>query len=671
MAEDTATAPATAPGQNPTQQPPAAPTAGNWASAAAGQPQPPQGAPQGAQQGAPNAPPPTSTMTQDQRNAAAAGSTAPPVIMRPKRGGLLGVVDKIADALTGTTRPELYTDDKGNEFVYHPNLTRGQQWARIGATMLRGAGAGLAGGRGGNLGKAILGGVQVGQEAAQSDKNRENELSAKANTDMLNRANLTLTRMNVLEKTWANARLQVTADEADAKFADEKTKFLHDMGGEVIGTAAHPWDLADVLHVNPTLASDMIKDHTIEPVSSVDPTTHKLTVTFVKMPNSKWQNQMLPAGTTFNVWNSATNQMGEQKSAGPISAGEQMLYNDTAYNKKREYQNNITAENLKKAQTEKATAKATETKEMLPLRKKKEIADTSKSWAEAHKANIEAQNAQLNAGVQEGNTDSEAQALVDGRTAVSLMNKRAKNFNDALRRADEISMQKFGHPYDRQAGEINYRNRQSLLKDYTDGQEASSIESFDKFLGHAREASEAINDLRNKDSRWMNVPINKIERMTASKRGPELQAAMVKFQTLRNEFETTLKNNHALTVEDIKEGQKLLDENVSMAVGQDVMRSMAHVATVRLRSSDFKYSRTMRDHVPDLLSQQGTEALQHFGIDPKDAYSALQGAPNPGGGSPTIQLQPGEVPHINPTTHQQIVVRDGVWKDVQTGKPVQ
>src|SRR5215472_2102873 len=53
-----------------------------------------------------------------------------PLVLRPSRGGLLGVMDKIADALTGTTRPELFHDQDGNEFVYHPNLSRGQQWAR-------------------------------------------------------------------------------------------------------------------------------------------------------------------------------------------------------------------------------------------------------------------------------------------------------------------------------------------------------------------------------------------------------------------------------------------------------------------------------------------------------------------------------------------------------------
>src|ERR1700693_2118298 len=61
----------------------------------------------------------------------AAPDYQPPTVLTPQKpGGILGVVQNIADALTGTTRPEIATDQQGNKDVKQSSLTHGQPWAR-------------------------------------------------------------------------------------------------------------------------------------------------------------------------------------------------------------------------------------------------------------------------------------------------------------------------------------------------------------------------------------------------------------------------------------------------------------------------------------------------------------------------------------------------------------
>src|SRR5665213_1708335 len=55
---------------------------------------------------------------------------SPPVVTSLNRGGILGFTDKILDAMTGRTRPELGKDDQGNTYVKQQVLGRGERWAR-------------------------------------------------------------------------------------------------------------------------------------------------------------------------------------------------------------------------------------------------------------------------------------------------------------------------------------------------------------------------------------------------------------------------------------------------------------------------------------------------------------------------------------------------------------
>lgn len=310
----------------------------------------------------------------------------PQLVMRPKRGGMLGVMDKMADALTGTTRPEIYTDQDGNEYVYHANMSRGQQWARIGAGMFKGAAAGLAAGRGaGNMGKAALAGVEAGEQQQKEQQEREETLSQKAQKDMLNRANMTMLRMQQIEQAWRAARLQPEANEKDAEASQKMIEFYtKTLGGTVLGTAAHPGDLGTVMKVEPNLAEKFMKDHIVEPVATVDAQGHH-GVTFIRMPNADWRNKTLPPNSTFSQFDPATGTVKQQQASDAMTMGAWADQERSAYNDKMKYDNDLQDRATKKAAQGESEQKTEESKQMLPYKKAESKATTVEKYAGAAK----------------------------------------------------------------------------------------------------------------------------------------------------------------------------------------------------------------------------------------------------------------------------------------------
>jgi len=551
-------------------------------------------------------------------------------------------MDKIADALTGHTRPEIWTDEDGNEFVYHQDIGRGRQWMKIAGTAAKGAAAGLAAGKGaGNMGKGALAGIQAGEDEAKGERDREEELSQKAQQDMLNRYNMTMVRMRVADMAWQSARRDLVAGQEDAKFYQEQIKFYHDvLGAESIGTAEHAYDLGNVLKIDPQLAEHFMRDHTIVPLPISDGHGHQ-GVEFMQMKNGDWQKEPVKPGTTYNFFNKATHIMEQHQAADGTTAGQIAMWNGQAYADEKEYK----LDQLNIQEKEEAIKNVKGERE---AREKELPSKIAKNWADARKANMEAQKAKDEEDLGHGDIAAEAQALVDKRTAPSLFKGSRKDFLATMKLANQFSMEQLGVPFDQQDAEMEYKGREKLRVSFMEGEHAGTIETFDRFLGHSVEASEAINALRNGGSRLMNTAINTIESdIIPSKRAPELQSALVAIETVRKEYESALKNNRALTKEDIAIGNKLLDPNLSLNAAQAVLREMAGVASIRLRAEDFTYQRTFHRHAPDLTSEEGNKALRHFGYDPKDVYAAdlPHAVPGQHGGAMVGQpTQPGQLP---------------------------
>jgi hypothetical protein len=319
-----------------------------------------------------------------------------PLALRPARGGLLGVVDKIADALTGTTRPEIYKDDQGNEFVYHPNLSRGQQWARIGAELGQGAAAGFAAGRGaGGGGRAALAGFQVAAQNQAQGKQEENEMEAKVRQDTTDKANNQMLRMKIAEEIWRGTRLQVDATHHDIEFAQGQADRLTKAGATPLGYASHPGDISRLQKVNPDLAQDLVNNHSLEFIPRyVDGKPDGFTV--YKTPE-KYRDTLLPPGAEFPTFNKVTGVYDWHNDANSVSQGEIDDRWNAAGADALKYKSDKAEIELKEQQ--KKTGGATQAKEefdvtagkeKLPLEKKEIQAKTAASYGAAAESNAKA-----------------------------------------------------------------------------------------------------------------------------------------------------------------------------------------------------------------------------------------------------------------------------------------
>jgi hypothetical protein len=366
-----------------------APGAGGWDAAAT----PPQsGAPQ--QPAAEQTPNPSSATpstpavapgvqpTPSQREDTIPGQPAPvqpALVTSQKRGGLLGVMDDIANALTGKTTPEIGTDADGNKYVKQDTLSRGQQWVRIGAGLLGGAAKGWAAGRGRNPGAAAAAGFDEGERQRQQQQDQQTQMSDQAMKENLANANYQKLRMDAAEQAWHLTAMQHEATQHDVEFAQgQEDRLMKVDGATLLGTASDPNDIDKILKVNPDVMKDMVQNHQIEilPHYNADGTRGGIRV--FKMPDG-YRKNILPAGTTFHTFDSTTGQFVPHQTSEPITAGEVDDYDTAASNAANKFK--LDQANLAHTQAETNEANANATK--VPSEISKNAGETAQARAGA------------------------------------------------------------------------------------------------------------------------------------------------------------------------------------------------------------------------------------------------------------------------------------------------
>jgi hypothetical protein len=572
-----------------------------------------------------------------------------------KRGGLAGILDDFRDAIAGGgTAPQLNQAEDGTKYVTNVPLTGAQKWARIAAEAGHGAAAGLAAGKGaGNMGRGALAGFEVGEHDIGERQQQRQEMNAEARQSMLDKYNIVKLQHDIAAGEFALTRGKTRAQEEDIQFAQGQADREKQLGSADLGTYKNAYSLADVQKQNPTFWKDAYSGRVIA-VPEIGANGERQGV-HLFLRTEGINTQPAPQGT--KVWRYVP---GEKPGDQPKLVAEELnqpatiaqvdAYNAAAYKQYQSY----TTDKQKLADDE-------ATRLLHGAQTKEAEAGVIEKHAQAAKANAEARKARIEAaalsGTNEGGGDinSQAQALVEGRTAASLLSKRSKDYNAIMATADRLSMQQTGHKYDQQEGEIRYDAYKKLVMSYTgDGDHAKTLESFDKFLAHSVDASMAVNSMRNTDVKLVNTPWNKLRDLSGSKSSPALTAGLAKLETVRKEYESFLENNHALTDEDKKAGQKILDDNGTPAQMQAALKSMAGISVDRLRSADYTFLRTTHQHVPDLISGDGATALRHFGFNPDSVYAKLnnqQPAPQvDANGMVSVQLPghpPGKIPVAN------------------------
>jgi hypothetical protein len=307
--------------------------------------------------------------------------TAPPLVTSQKRGGILGVVDDIANALTGKTAPEIGTDEQGNKYVKQNNLSRGQQWVRIDAGLLGGAAKGMAAGKGRNPGAAAAAGFDQGQQMRQQEQDAQTQASDQAMKQNLANANYQKLRMDAAEQAWHLTAMQHEATQNDVTFAQGQEDRLRKVdGATLLGTASDPNDIDKILKVNPDVMKDMIQNHQIEILPHYNEDGSRGGIRVFKMPDG-YRSAILPAGTTFHTFDSTTGQYVPHQTSEPITAGEVDDYDTAAGNAANKFKLDQAKLAQTQAQANEANANATK----VPSEISENRARTTQAYAGAAK----------------------------------------------------------------------------------------------------------------------------------------------------------------------------------------------------------------------------------------------------------------------------------------------
>lgn len=303
-----------------------------------------------------------------------------------KRGGLLGVVDSIADVLAGKQRPELGKDADGNLYVKQHDLTRGEQWMKIAGEAIHGAAAGLAAGKGaGNMGKAPLAGIEAGEQDQAKQKQNAQEMSDQVDKQKLANANNQMLQMKIAENAWTMANNKTKATQDDIKFVNDQEDRLVKDGGKVIGTAAHPGDIAEILKVQPDVFEQMIKKQTVRILPNIDADGNHAGVKAIIMPTG-YHNELLPAGAQGHLFNPVSGQIETFNYSDPVTAGERDVHDAAAMTAKQDWDAKQRKAEQEAADLKNVQSETSAREEELPGKMAETAANTRKVNAEAQAA---------------------------------------------------------------------------------------------------------------------------------------------------------------------------------------------------------------------------------------------------------------------------------------------
>lgn len=557
----------------------------------------------------------------------------------------MGVVDTIADALAGKTRPEIGIGSDGGQYIKQDSLTRGQQWVKIGAGLLAGAAKGLAAGKGRNPGAAAAAGVDEGAKLAQQDQQQTPELQKQ----MLANANYQKMRMDTAEQSWHLTALQHEATQHDIEFAQgQEDRLMKVDGATLLGTAAHPGDISGILKADPNVMESMIKNHQIEILPHYNPDGTQGGIRVFKMPDG-YRNTIEPAGSVFHTFDSTTGQYTEHHASDPMTAGELDDYETAASNKAQAY--HIAQANLAKTQAETDASKATASKTPSEILKTK--ADTAEAYAKAAESRANANKANIESVGTGADPNLTHETIVNGMMDGSVdITKAVGIFKDPHAREQYIAEAKQRDP---NWSMQKYQSMMKLRDDLTSGKLGDQTQSFNAFLGHASSVDHDVNSLRNGNSPLINHTINWLRTNAAG--DPTVTNMLPEIDATRNEFQNFLAN-HALQKSEIERGQKLLSEDQSPAQMQGAIKDFMQVALTKLGAIQYRAAQTFGDRTPNLISPQNVQAVRNLGLDKYAANYGLMPHATPTAAPPP---RPPSVP-ANATWNPQGNNGKGSWQ---------
>jgi hypothetical protein len=507
-------------------------------------------------------------------------STMPKVLVEDKRSGIGGIVDEVLNAVSGARSTQTYIDpDTGQRYVRNQTPTRGQQWLNVGREALMGAGAGLAAGKGaGNQYKGLEAGIQSEQGYQQKQQQAQQQNAeddyARQRQARLDKANSQLLKQQLTAGEFALKRQQQTATDDEVKFSQDQEDREKTLGSRDLGVFGDHYSLADVQKTLPDFWKEHVTNNSVVAVPNIDPATGERQGVRLFLRQPGVNDQVVPPNEASIYRFVQPTKPGEPPHleqvpvTGLHTRGELDAYSNAAYGQMQTWQ---------AAQAKAAYQTAQTANENEGVKEKKST--EAKNYAEARTAGTAGGGAGGG-----GDIDAQAQLLVAGQLSPSQLSKRAATYGAILDRANQISMQQAGKPFDAETADSQYRAAQSFQKDVESGKIGNQVQSFNTFLAHADALSHAVNGLRNSGSPLINRPINWLKEHAAG--NPQVTSFLTTQEAVQKEFETFLNNNNALTVDDRKAGERLLSENMSPAQLQAAIKEMASISNARLTQID-------------------------------------------------------------------------------------
>lgn len=289
---------------------------------------------------------------------------ATPTLVRPvKRGGLAGIVDEFRDAVAGKTGSEVYTDDEGNAYVRHPQLSKGQQWFKIAAEALRGAVEGGAAGQGpGGVFRAGAAGFEAADKQAEKEQKTEQQNQEQARQANLDKFNMIKLKHEISASEFALGRAKVKATQDDITFSQQQLDREKALGSADLGVYKDEADLANVKKVNPDFWKDVHANQIVS-IPEYDSQGNRAGIhLYLRTPGIG--SQLVPQGTPIKVYSPGDKPtdaptLKEVIPTVPMTHDQVDSYNNAATAKMQTWVKDHTEQSLKEAQTGRENADTT------------------------------------------------------------------------------------------------------------------------------------------------------------------------------------------------------------------------------------------------------------------------------------------------------------------------
>lgn len=156
-----------------------------------------------------------------------------------------------------------------------------------------------------------------------------------------------------------------------------------------------------------------------------------------------------------------------------------------------------------------------------------------------------------------------------------------------------------------------YKAKFNTVQDFSPaGKVGEQVRALNTFAGHAADALDLVDTLRNNGSPLINAPMNKVAQALGNDKIGPFNAAMM---AAKEEYQNFLKAGHAATKEETERIEKLGSANSSPAVNEAILKQMAQTVQIRAGSLNSSYKSTMGKDFPAMFSPEGAAAMAKLG----------------------------------------------------------